>query len=388
MRRATFATVICLTVALARIGAQNPPAPPAQRGPAAPCPVSADPEFGFSAQKPVRIGGGAMFVAAREQRYLNGLRDSAGRPIRFRRLGSTQAPGGRPEPLDMYEITVDGVVDPRTMYIDVYRFDEPEAPQGFSCAGFGLSPPPVDAFLSSDQIVRLAIDQGAKRSFLPIPLDTGGTVVHGVAFNRFHMMARAAKALADAGTPADPANPPRELATAPMVVLAYPKECGSRKVSAASIDITPQQGPAVRRIALHTGDAAKKLLPEFPMPEGTIAATYMLSTLRSLDTVRVAYDDEACGASREVALPVQFTRAQPASLPQPPIPGGMTRPRYPIVVQAIIDIDGTFQQPEVLGGPDALKAPALSAVAAWRAQPARINGTAVVSETLAIVQFR
>jgi hypothetical protein len=44
--------------------------------------------------------------------------------------------------LDMYEVSYDGLTAPISLYIDMYVFEEPFAPVGFTCTGpFPLQAP-------------------------------------------------------------------------------------------------------------------------------------------------------------------------------------------------------------------------------------------------------
>src|SRR5688572_20395970 len=113
---------VVLAVTTSRASAQDPPAPDATR-PASACPVAEDPAYAFTPERAVQVGGGAMFVASRERRYLDALRGPAGEPIRYRRMGSQPASDGQTI-LDAYEVTYDGAEKPVTLYLDAYHFDD------------------------------------------------------------------------------------------------------------------------------------------------------------------------------------------------------------------------------------------------------------------------
>ena len=84
--------------------------------------TSDDPTYGYSAKKPIKVGGPKGFSGpSSEQLYLRHLRDSQYRPFRFERLGSF---GGNPDNhiVDGYELTdQDGKTI--TIYIDMYHED-------------------------------------------------------------------------------------------------------------------------------------------------------------------------------------------------------------------------------------------------------------------------
>src|SRR5690606_16645743 len=66
-------------------------APPTSQGGPAPaaCAPADDPDYGLTARKAVRIGGGPMYMAARQRRYLDSLRGPEGQELSFKRTGTT-----------------------------------------------------------------------------------------------------------------------------------------------------------------------------------------------------------------------------------------------------------------------------------------------------------
>ena len=141
---------------------------------------------------------------------------------------------------------------------------------------FGLNPPGPDPMLASESTFELAVEQGAAKEFAPISLDADGSATHGVIFDRFRLLARAARAAAAAGTPIDIKQPPRELMRTGMVVVAHPLRCGDKEpVPPASIEITPAQGPAPQRTGeLATGETLARLIPNVRVPAGSMGAAF------------------------------------------------------------------------------------------------------------------
>jgi hypothetical protein len=355
----------------------------------APCPVSDDPSYGLTMEKPVRVGGGAMYVAARERRYLDALRGPAGEPLTYTRSGSGGPPGLR-GPIDIYRVTWTGLETPVTLYLDAYHFDDaPKAPKGLTCAGFALGAPPVDAFAATDAMIRLAIETGPAVDVAPVSLDADGSASHGVALDQFRAIALFARAASTAGTPLLPDQQPRDLPGPGLRVYAYPVKCGERTVAPASIEILPPQGGMVPRVGdLLTGDGVATLTRGFTAPAGSMAALFTIGMLRHGDTVRITYADVLCdGVSKDRGLVARATPAKAVSLPPPALPAGMTS-ASPVWLQTVIDPQGRFQQAMYIGGPEVLIAPALEAIKSWRAEPARVNGTAVIFDTLLVVQFK
>src|SRR3990170_4000446 len=104
---------------------------PAQTAPepqtASKCPVSQDDTYGYTRENPVQIGGGAMYVKAREQRYLDTLRGPEGQSIQYKRVGSSPQSTNSTTILDMYEVTYAGLEKPISLYLDAYHFWEQRA---------------------------------------------------------------------------------------------------------------------------------------------------------------------------------------------------------------------------------------------------------------------
>ncbi len=95
------------------------------------CPVSTDNTYGYTKENAIRVGdGGELFGGpARERAYLDNLRGPNGEPISYERTGSLNF---EDTILDEYVIT--GLGAPVTLYLDSYKFEEPMAPVGFTCA--------------------------------------------------------------------------------------------------------------------------------------------------------------------------------------------------------------------------------------------------------------
>lgn len=363
-----------------------PAAVPAQQ---ASCPVSADPEFGFKTENAIRVGGGAMYVAARERAYMDGLRGPDGQAIQYRRLGSgLRAPNGG-GPIDIYEVTYAGIEKPFTLYIDAYRYDTPRAPKGFTCVPFRLSPPPVDQFMAADAQIRTALAQAAAGDMPPISLDPDGSSVHGVALDRFRIVAAGARAETAAGAPLTPDTVPQALKGSTVMLFAYPITCAGKPVPAASIDILTPQGAPIRRVgAVVSGDDVAQLVKGFRPAAGAIASSFGATTLPAGHTVKISYTESTCdGKPTDVSLPIRYEPAKPIALPQPALPAGATEGGS-IYLQVVIDAAGQIREPEYIGGPASLTQAALAAIKDWKIQAATLNGTGVTFDTLLLVQFR
>ncbi|HEX9369160.1 MAG TPA: hypothetical protein VF921_21195 [Vicinamibacterales bacterium] len=361
------------------------------QGPTSSCGVSDDPAFATTRDHAVQVGGGAVSVAARERRYLDALRGPMGEVLQYNRTGSLPLDTEGRTILDTYEVTHSGLEKPVLFYLDAYHYDDGlKAPKGFRCAvPIGLSAPPPDAMLASDSLLQLAIEQGAARDIAPISLDVDGGGVHGVLLDHFRMVARASRAASTAGAPIDPMRPGVNLMRPRMVVVAYPLRCGDKApVAPASIEIVPADGPPPRRDGeLATGDALARLLPGFNPPAGAIAAAFFIDRPRATDAIKIAYPDGGCGSSTEAVLPMKYANAKPLKTPQPSLPAGQAPTDRPIRLQALIDLDGAAQRIVYVGGPAALVDAAIAAVRGWTAEPARLNGSPVVTPVALQVKF-
>lgn len=358
-----------------------------QTAPQSACPVSDDPTYGFTRENPIQIGGGALYVKAREQRYLDALRGPNGQPVAYKRRGSGPQNPETPNTstiLDLYELTYDGLEKPINLYLDAYHFWPQRAPVGLGCGQpINLQPIP-DAFQASDSLLAVALEQGATREFAPIPLDTDGSTTHGVMFDGFRMLAIAARAAAAAGTPLLPAARPR----AGTVIVAHPLSCDGRTVTPTAIDFVSPQGATAKRDLVKDADLVK-LLPGVTVRPGSVAARFDQPQIRPTDRVRITYAEPACPENTtEVTLPIQFTETRGVELPEVPLPEGAKPEHKRVLLQALIDLEGRFQRGTYAGGPAHLGQPAIEGIKAWKAEPARMNGAPVPWAMLLEVRFK
>lgn len=352
------------------------------------CGVSDDPAFATTKDHAAQVGGGAMYAAARERRYLDALRGPGGEPLQYTRRGSLPLDREGRTILDAYDVSYPGLAQPATIFLDAYHFDDAlVAPKGFLCAvPFGLAPPGPDPFLAMDALRDLAIEQGSTKEFAPISIDADGSATHGILLDGFRLAARAARAAAEGGARLDAKNPPRELLRTRMVVVAYPIRCGDRdSVAPVSVALLAAQGPGPARDGdLASGETLARLLPGANLPGGAIAAVYPLDRPRVTDTLRITYA-EPCG---EIVLPLKYTNGRAVNAPPAPLPAGQPATERPVRVQAVIDLDGAIQKPVYSGGPAVLADAAMAALRNWNAEPVRLNGAPLPTPVVLAVRFR
>lgn len=102
--------------------------------------ISKDDSYGLTSDNPVHVGGVADGVGpASERAYLDQLRGPNGETIEYVRTGnccSFDTPRGflGKGLLDIYEIAYEGLEKPISIYINMYDYDPPKAPTGFTIA--------------------------------------------------------------------------------------------------------------------------------------------------------------------------------------------------------------------------------------------------------------
>ena len=355
-----------------------------------PCAVADNDTYGYTLDQPVQVGGGAMYAAARERRYLDNLRGPEGQAVQYKRRGSTPASTNSTTILDIYEVTHEGRETPATLYLDAYHVNPLRAPRGFSCAAaFNLGAPPLDAFKEMEQLNAVAVEQGATREFEPIPLAVDG-VTYGAIYDRFRLIALASRAAARNGQSLDPTKLPAWLRETAMVIVAYAPMCEGKTlpVSTALI-IEPSGGPLARDSRQNmTPDAIARLLPGVQLPKGAIAAAYQISRPRERDRVLISYLENGCGVVGNLRwVPLTITPARGIEMPAATVPAGVTV-NAPMLLQGLVDLDGKFQRPEYVGGQAELLAVAKENLASWKVEPARINGAPIATGVVAQVQFK
>ena len=98
--------------------------------------------------------------------------------------------------------------------------------------------------------------------------------------------------------------------------------------------------------------------------------------------------EDGCGVTKNARwVPLTVTPARGLEMPSAAVPAGVTV-NAPMLLQGLIDLDGKIQGPEYVGGQTELLALAKANLAAWKVEPARINGAPVATGVVAQVQFK
>lgn len=377
-----------LAVLLALTGTppQDPSAP--TRSAAGPCPIAEADSFARTADAPVPIGGGPMYFAARQRRYLDLLRGPQGQRLQYRRRGSTKGPDETI--LDMYEVTYEGLEKPIVLFLDGYHYTEPKAPAGFTCGGpLVIGMPPPDPFRAQPQLRSFAVEQGAARDFGEIPLGADSARPNALLFDHLRLVARASRAAAASGSSLNPNALSRELSSPRMVIVALPQQCQGRTIAPVSIEIAGSQGPPLQQLGPEMrGVDIASAVPGFSAPEGSMAAAYAAPMPRGNEQVVITYPEACTGGGTQVRLPVRYTPARPLDTPPATLPEGETPPEGAVYLQVVIDPAGTFQKADYIGGPAHLVKAAIEAIASWKVEPPRINGAPYITPVVLQVRFR
>ena len=93
------------------------------------CPIAKNPGYGFTLDQPIKIGGGGSNGPDREQEYLSGLLGPRGEIVGFFRSESIEKNG---VVLDKYIVNYKN--DSKILYMDMYNYDNPRIPFGFTCS--------------------------------------------------------------------------------------------------------------------------------------------------------------------------------------------------------------------------------------------------------------
>jgi hypothetical protein len=104
------------------------PTPTAEPGDA--CVNSTDGSYGFTLENPVRIGYDPRIKGINERQCLPWLLGPQGQAVNTELLEEVRMGGSK---LCKVSVTYQGQAEPDVMYFDVFQFEQPKAPVGYSC---------------------------------------------------------------------------------------------------------------------------------------------------------------------------------------------------------------------------------------------------------------
>ena len=335
------------------------------------CSSSMDQTYGFSKENPIKTGGGDVYMASRQVKFLTALRGPAGEGVHFKRTGTMEGPDGTL--LDAYSLDIKGGAK-TTIFLDGYHWSDPIAPKGFLCgASTNLAPPGPDPFETTRQLNAIAVKLGAAEVD-PISIDTNGSKVHGVIYDHMRLIAVASRAAAASGTPLDPNRLPQPVATPHLVVIASPVVCGGETIAPESVRVTDSRGNQPRVIGTASGAKIADLSPGLMGPADAVAIAYGVPALIPGARTLVHYA-KPCDGKQDVEFPVEIASPRVvAQAPAPPPPGKAVPPDgAKIVMQIFVGADGSATNPVFVSGAYEFAAAAAESLKGWKFEPTRAN---------------
>lgn len=372
MRRSLRLAILISTILVPSVAAGQPAS-----SDALPCQAAPTREYGYTNERPIQVGGGPMYGARRQQRYLSTLRGPQGQVVTWERRGSARAPDGDTM-LDLYTVRYEGIDAPVTLFLDFYHFSGLTAPSGFGCASdFDLGMPPPDPFAAAEQLEALgqATAAAATGPIAPIPLGENGSA--GFVLDRFRVIARPAPP----GAFAPPAHR--------TIVVIKPQACEGRTIAPTAINLvngSGQQAGPIENFTMATRFSA--LATGVDVPEGSLGAVFQVDGVVEGVRVRATFSDTNCtGDGRDQSWPLVVTDAELADSPMPVRPKDDQSGVEFVAIQAVVDHAGALRELRALGGPDLLVQAALDAVKTWRLRPPAANGAPLTRAVVVRVVF-
>jgi hypothetical protein len=131
-----------LVLTLVLYGCTHRPTLPSDGDPApANIALATDSTYGYTEQNPIKVGGVSRERGPQNQRaFLNALRGPGGERVQYQRQGSCcqyKTPNGMIAglgALDIYEVTYQGLSKPLRLYLNMYDYEQPRIPRGFTWA--------------------------------------------------------------------------------------------------------------------------------------------------------------------------------------------------------------------------------------------------------------
>jgi hypothetical protein len=182
---------------------------------------------------------------------------------------------------------------------------------------------------------------------------------------------------------------PGDLNRPRFVVVAYPERClGQTPVPPQSVRITDAQGNSPNAIREARGEQIRELVPDMDVPSSALAVMYD-GDLAIPSQVAIGYGTACGSAAPTVTLPVRAEAGRITTRVPGRAPAGATLPPggAQVRVQVYFDFDGMPHYPAYSGGPGTLAAAAVAAVAEFRAEPPRVNGSPILQLSTIAVAF-
>jgi hypothetical protein len=276
------------------------------------------------------------------------------------------------------------------------------AAAAFLSTGAASGPSPrhgqqAPAVVATDRLLtRLAIETAPDGDLEPIAFGERDEPLFMI-FDRFRLVALAARDAWRKGRPLDPDNPPVDLLAARTVVVAFARTpAGPVNTPPRQIQIVRQNGRA-DRIRVFDQREIQALLPGVTVPPLSLAEAFTVSSLLPSDRVLVVFTPELEARTSRApgvqpgTLEADVTFDPPKAIDTPPAlvpPGLLTPPGQATVrVEGILDLAGRVRYARAVDGPGELHALAVETVGRWRYEPARMFGAPVPLVMRADVRF-
>lgn len=241
----------------------------------------------------------------------------------------------------------------------------------------GAAAPQTD---ETELLDRLAVDLAAQGPIPPIEMTIERPMLH--VYDRFRLVALAARAAADAGRPLDPSHLPAELREPRTIVIALRGSPLDDHQPARGLELQRRKGPRAKRASL-TSDALRVWLPGVDVPGDAFSAAFDIASLQPGDRIKIL-----SFASRvQIGMPgmpnqvvagpsditVNFSVPKELSRPAPRLPEGYAPGSdTAVTVEGVLDLDGRVRYARAIDGPAALRDAAVAAVGEWHYEPARM----------------
>jgi hypothetical protein len=239
----------------------------------------------------------------------------------------------------------------------------------------GSGPTPADQLLT-----RLALESAGDAETPGIEIKIEGGRQFAV-YDRFRLVALAAREALRAGHPLDPAAPPKALLEPRMIVLAYARmPMSGDPVQPQFVQINGRSGKRLKAEEIRTW------LPGVTVPGDTVAVSFAIASLKPSDRIAIVFNERVdvmssppgSGGIRgtltpgTLTAPVDFTTPEALDTPSPVVPPGVTlpAPRVDVHVEGVLDLSGRVRFARALDGPAELHPAAAEAVGRWRYKPA------------------
>ena len=225
---------------------------------------------------------------------------------------------------------------------------------------------------------RLAIESAADAAAPPIEIKIEGGRQFAI-YDRFRLVALAARDALRAGHPLDPESLPESLRGPRVVVLALARSpMSGDSVQPQFVQINGRSGKRLK------ADDVLALLPGVTVPRDAVVFSFDLS-LKPADRISIVFNErtgmmpEARGGGVPGAMtpgtltaPVDIMAPEAIDSPVPLAPPGLvlSSPRVEVHVEGVLDLTGRVRFAKALDGPPELQAIAAEAVGRWRYKPA------------------